>query len=598
MFYFIRKKYIFQVDTKFWGRYNSVMKKIIICAIVLLLGIFLVFKRIVTFVWVNPYTYTGGYSQIAETVRGIDEGLKFAKSFSAKDGLKFSYIFENLYGSGFLNNNSIPNDLDFSVGLDLGEYEYDGINSEEIAQSVVEKMNSFQYLFNYYINSSEDNRFYIDKSQMEILSNNIRSRKKNIRAISDNLANAIRGKEYISRTFKRLGNGSEMELPYVMRANEILIENYDPIMLYSDVVSYNSEMPRYVRSISIIPEFFITVKSKDASQVIEIVPESFMGERMQLTRRFFASSTFVGGASRNYLKNTYLLNDDEKYLHYRMTSFKRHLQEISNIEVLKDRPVKMLKRVMQTADIISPLLDESTMDEISKTVQKNMQNRDIQLLNEYSNICNNLLLIQEHPNLYMRLLKDGKIKIMYDVLLLTVNEMEERKNIQKVGELRDFAEKTLSKILTIEDAQGVVAFKTNVFEQKYKPVNDIVNSAVYSLLADKDKLDKYTVMFNKIYTDAGYHKVSLYWLDSNTIGVLKDDFTKNIKDLKSFAKENKLVGVNYKFVTASQAPKLAVKYAVWARFNPSKLEQENFEKMNRILLEDKKNFNVKLKFAF
>ena len=122
------------------------MKKIIICSIVLLIGLFLVFKRVVTFVWVNPYTYTGSYSQIAKVIRKIDKNLSFANKYSKNEGKGFEYIFENAYGSGFLNNNLIPNDLDYSVGLNLGEYIYDGTNSEEIANSVVDKMNSFQYL--------------------------------------------------------------------------------------------------------------------------------------------------------------------------------------------------------------------------------------------------------------------------------------------------------------------------------------------------------------------------------------------------------------------------------------------------------------------
>ena len=577
------------------------MKKIIICSIVLLIGLFLVFKRVVTFVWVNPYTYTGSYSQIAKVIRKIDKNLSFASKYSKNEGKGFEYIFENAYGSGFLNNNLIPNDLDYSVGLNLGEYIYDGTNSEEIANSVVDKMNSFQYLFNYSVNSAEDKQVYIDKSQIEILGINANYRKRYVSAISNNLANALTGKNYISYTVKKVSATDEMEMPYVMRPYEILVEDYDPIMLYSDLVEYNTESPHYVRSISIIPEFFITVSQKDKSnsaKVIEIVPESFLGERMQLSRRFFASSTFIGIKSKDFLKNLRYLNDDDAYLEARMISFRRHLQEISNIEIMKDRPIKMLKRVMQTADIASPLLDEKVKADISNVILENMQNRDIQLLNEYSNICTTLLLIQGRPNLYLRLLRDGKIKQMHNVLLATVDEMEARGNIKNVGVLKDFADKTLGKILLMEDTRDVIVFKNAVFEEKFKVVNDIINENAFALMQDKNKMDKYILMFNKLYTDAGYHKVALYWLDKNTIGVLKDDFTKDIKDLKKFAETNELADVDYKLVELSQVPKLTVKYGVWARYNPTKFEQENFERMNKLFLADKKNFKIRLRYVF
>ena len=577
------------------------MKKIIICSIILLIGLFWVFKRVVTFVWVNPYTYTGSYSQIAKVIRKIDKNLSFANKYSKNEGKGFEYIFENAYGSGFLNNNLIPNDLDYSVGLNLGEYIYDGTNSEEIANSVVDKMNSFQYLFNYSVNSAEDKQVYIDKSQIEILGINANYRKRYVSAISNNLANALTGKNYISYTVKKVSATDEMEMPYVMRPYEILVEDYDPIMLYSDLVEYNTESPHYVRSISIIPEFFITVSQKDKSnsaKVIEIVPESFLGERMQLSRRFFASSTFTGIKSKDFLKNLRYLNDDDAYLEARMISFRRHLQEISNIEIMKDRPIKMLKRVMQTADIASPLLDEKVKADISNVILENMQNRDIQLLNEYSNICTTLLLIQGRPNLYLRLLRDGKIKQMHEVLLATVDEMEARGNIKNVGVLKDFADKTLGKILLMEDTRDVIVFKKAVFEEKFKAVNDIINENAFALMQDKNKMDKYILMFNKLYADAGYHKVALYWLDKNTIGVLKDDFTKDIKDLKKFAETNGLADVDYKLVELSQVPKLTVKYGVWARYNPTKFEQENFERMNKLFLADKKNFKIKLRYVF
>ena len=168
------------------------------------------------------------------------------------------------------------------------------------------------------------------------------------------------------------------------------------------------------------------------------------------------------------------MNDDDAYLEARMISFRRHLQEISNIEIMKDRPIKMLKRVMQTADIASPLLDEKVKADISNVILENMQNRDIQLLNEYSNICTTLLLIQGRPNLYLRLLRDGKIKQMHNVLLATVDEMEARGNIKNVGVLKDFADKTLGKILLMEDTRDVIVFKKAVFEEKFKAVNDII----------------------------------------------------------------------------------------------------------------------------
>ena len=574
------------------------ISKLYIVLIVVGFIIWFLINKLFVFVWVNPYTSTVGYSEISKTIKGIDKVLDYAKDASNREGKKINYLFENAYGSGFLNNNSIPNDLDFSIGIDLGQFEYNGENAAQIAESIIEKIELFQYSFNFYVN--QDSKFYINKTQYELLAKMSYQHKKNIQAIEQSLAQALSGKDYIRYTVKEFDKDKIINLPYVMRKNEILIEEYDPITMYSDEVFYNKNMQKYMREISIIPEFFVKIKYNGKVETIELVPESYTGERLQLARRFFASSTFTGLKSIKFLKNLSYINNDEEYLNYRLMSYKRHLQEITNIKVMKDRPVKMLKRTMQTADIISPMLDEEVYSDISNTVYENLQNKDIQLLNEYKNICTNIYLIQDYPKLYLRLLNDGKIKEMYDVLSNVLTMLEEQNNIDpnSLKILKTFAQQDLVQIFELRSQNDVYAFKNEVFDKKFKLVDDTINSSVYSMLSDKEKFDKYAELFSKIYTDAGYHRVSLYWLDAKTMGILADDFTKNIKDLKKFAKENDLADVNYKLIILSQVPKASAKYGVWTRYNPTEEQQKNYEKLNKTLLNDKKNFNIKIKPIF
>lgn len=129
-------------------------------------------------------------------------------------------------------------------------------------------------------------------------------------------------------------------------------------------------------------------------------------------------------------------------------------------------------------------------------------------------------------------------------------------------------------------------------------IQDTINKAVYARLQDKDKLNSFVQLFNKIYTDAGFHKVTLYWLDRNTMGVSNDSFTRNIKDLKQFAKSNNLADVNYKLLKPGEIPHVPVKYTVWTRYNPTEIEEANYQKLRQALLDDKKNFKIKRKFIF
>ena len=556
----------------------------------------------VTFLYLNPYTETKGFRDIAVTIKTLDKALDFTQNISKRDGYPFKYIFKNAYGSGFLKNNPIPNDLDFAVGVYLGEYVYDGSNADEIANSIVDKMDSFQYLFNSYINTLNDGSLYIDKTIFQVLNDTASVHRRNAKVISSSIPTVFAGRDYIRYTQKTMDgtpDGEKVELPYILKSNEILIEEYPPINLFSDSILYNSNMPRYMRTISIIPEFFVKIKSNDKNVTVEVVPEAFLGERLQLSLRFFASTVFVGINSAGYLNNLSYIKEDEDYLYYRMFSYRRHLQEISNLKLIKDRPVKMLKRIMQTADIISPVIDKQDYSEIADIVNQNLSDRDIQLLNEYSNICVNIYLIQESPQLFLRLLEEQKIRVMYDTMTKCLDELEMRAEISEgiIDNLRKFQVAQLQKMFLLQNSSEVIAFRDLLLAKNLDNIQRIINKTIFEKLHGKDKLNSYIDLFNKIYTDAGYHKVTLYWLDRNTMGVLNDSFTKNIKDFKQFAAENNLADTEYKLLKPGENPKTAVKYTVWTRYNSSYEEDINYQKLRKALLDDKKNFKLKRKFV-
>ena len=447
----------------------------------------------VTFLYLNPYTETKGFRDIAVTIKTLDKALDFTQNISERDGYPFKYIFKNAYGSGFLKNNPIPNDLDFAVGVYLGEYVYDGSNADEIANSIVDKMDSFQYLFNSYINTLNDGSLYIDKTIFQILNDTASVHRRNVQVVSSSIPTVLAGRDYIRYTQKTMDgtpDGEKVELPYILKSNEILIEEYPPINLFSDSILYNSNMPRYMRTISIIPEFFVKIKSNDKNVTVEVVPEAFLGERLQLSRRFFASTVFVGINSAGYLNNLSYIKEDEDYLYYRMFSYRRHLQEISNLKLIKDRPVKMLKRIMQTADIISPVIDKQDYSEIADIVNQNLSDRDIQLLNEYSNICVNIYLIQESPQLFLRLLEEQKIRVMYDNMTKCLDELEMRAEISEgiIDNLRKFQVAQLQKMFLLQNSSEVIAFRDLLLAKNLDNIQRIINKTIFEKLHDKDKL--------------------------------------------------------------------------------------------------------------
>ena len=128
---------------------------------------------------------------------------------------------------------------------------------------------------------------------------------------------------------------------------------------------------------------------------------------------------------------------------------------------------------------------------------------------------------------------------------------------------------------------------------------ELIEGIAYKkIFEDQKDLLFYLKTFNDIYENAGFHKIDLYWLDKNTLGVKKDSFTSKIpeNELHRMALENRLIDVEYKFVDPSKINLYRVRYSVWVRYNSTDKENENYQKLRKILLDDKKNFNIKRVF--
>ncbi len=582
------------------------MKKIILCItvlfVLLIFGLLIYTKKnTLLYIYLNPYTETKTLPYIAKSIKELDKAFEYAKFSSARSGLNFDYLYFNAYGSGFVKNNSIPNDLDFAVGINLGEYNYDKDSAENIAKEIVEKMNSFETSLYFALSMSANKHIYTSQTPFGIMSVLSKQRMVSEKNISDSLDTALSPENYVKYTKKTLDDSFDnlkVDVPYIMKSHEILMENRRPIIVYSDLVRYNPVMPLYMREISIIPEYYVTIVNNGKKELVEIVPESFLGSRLQLSRRFFASTVFLHNKSLAFLKSTSYINNDEEYLYYRMLSFKRHLQEINNIIVMEDRPVKLFKRLIQTADMVYPAISEELYDEISDFVGENLNNTDIKLINEYINICGNLLNIMEYPSLFFELSHLGKLDTMYKTLEFTVESMEHSGNIdtKTVIKMKEYQEQELSKMFNIKNIKDLKSYREQALD-KYADVNELASKAVFELVKEPEKIEKYIGIFNNIYIDSGFHKVSLYWLDNNTLGVVEDNFTRNIKDFKKFAKENDLIDVNYKLIKETNIPDMKMRYDIFARYNPSDEQNEYYKRFQKRLLDDRKNFKIKRKIV-
>ena len=581
------------------------MKKSFVVLLLIVIGalLFWLSQNTVMFVYLNPYTNTKSFPYIARTIKTLDKAFDYAKSSVKSEGYQFEYLYHDAYGSGFIEGNDIPNDLDYAVGIYLGEYDYDGSNAKEIATALINTLDAFQKALVFNVSTNENSEMFSRISLLDELKLLYVQHDKLINDIAGNIKHISETKNYVQDTYKVLigeNNKSELvKIPYVMKPNEILLENRLLLELYSDNVRYNKKMPKYLRGISIAPEVFVTINYEGKSYFVELVAESFWGARLQLKRRMYASNTFVHNFSTKFLKDLKYIKDDEEYFEYRMFSYKHHIQEIENILSAKIRPMKLFKRIRQSADIIYPLLDEEEYKEISDFVTEKLSDKNVVLMNEFSNILDVWSQVAGNPKLFIMLAEKGQISQMYKCLDEVVNDMEKEGTVTKdnLKIIKDYKDNVLYPMSKISDINKLVSYITEVYNNEAFNFKEKLNNISFVEIQEDKIIDKIVKEFEDVYYNAGYHKITICWLGSGEIGIKIDDFTKTIDNFTKFVAENKLIEANYRLVPEEKINDNITQYDIYVRYNPTPKEEQNFKEMKQKLLDDRKNFKIKKKLV-
>lgn len=583
------------------GGLKKVIKKILLSVIILIIVSCTVSSLITEFVYLSPNVNLGVLPFVNKTIEVIDEGIDYSIKLSSRNS-KIRVLYKNAYGSGFLKGNPIPNDLDYSAGIYLGKYYYDGKNSLEIAQNLEDRMSDLEISFYSYVENLNNSGLYSNYSMLSSVIFLAAQKDKKIESMQ-NCINLVFNSDgdYIYNTVKQIDEKHSFRYPFLLGKDEILLENYTPIQLFTSRLSYSNDPADFLREVTVVLDFFADVVDVRTGKQrnIEIVSESFVGQKFQLSRRFFVPIVFVGESSANYLKRQPFLIDDEEYINARLLNYRRHLQEFSNLRELNERPVKMLKRILQCADLIEPVLDVKLIRDIRKTAIQNLKDKDIKSFNNYHAALGNLMQISQMPALYFSAQREGQITKIIESMRLNLDKISKnnKTSAKDIHSLFEFQAQIERNVLKVSDKLRLKEFSEFLLEGM-DIHNKNVSNIFDSIVSDKTKLNSYIKVFNKVYEDAGFHKIDIYWLDQNTIGVSKDNFTRKFdsRDLEKLVFQNNLPKVHYLLMDSTKAPKMTVRYSVWVRYNPSAAEQNKWQEMRTKLIKDKQKFNIKRKF--
>ena len=579
---------------------------ILILIITILLTIIKYFaENIVLYAYHHPMTNTQALSYLSPEVKHLNKVLEDAKYTIGNDKYKIEYLYKNYYGSGFLKYNPAPNDLDCSVGVYLGEFDYNGNNSNEVALSVLSKISIFYTAFFETLSNNFSDKLYTTVNPLDSMKYGNFDSESNIYSFKYALPKVFEGNEYIYMLKKSPFDMKDvkMNVPFLMNKTEVLIENMAPLSFYSTGVKYNNEMNNYVRELSIIFDFFVDVKDVKTGKVVrvELVPEAFTGARMQISRRLFVPSVFSGIDSVLYLNNFEYLNDEKLYLKNRFVNMQGYLDVVQYNKDNLILPIKLLKRLHQAIDAFLPLLDEAEAKLYYDTVSGYLNDKNIVAINDIQNIFNILHSIANNYIAIKHYKYNGQLAIISscfdkDLHILKKSGLFNKDDLLTLDSReKELIEKMYS-VKSESDIENVRAYMAS-----YALDNYYVLRRLYERIIDIDKL---IVINNKLkdnFLNAGFKRDVIYWLDKDNVGMIKNTSMNGISEneLKKIAVDSGLPNVNYKFIKLTDIDNLKnVHSNVWIRLNPTAEQDKYYEHMKTALLDDRKNYSIKMKFNF
>lgn len=575
-------------------------KRLIFLSIVLfILCCILVHDNVLKVVYVSPQTNIEALGYAKKSIKPIDNALDRVMNLCRHQYKDMNYLYKNYYGSGFIKNNPIPNDLDVAVGVDLGEFEYDGENTYKTSRAIVDKISTY-HLYSHIVFLKSKNLFLMDKPAILKLNELERKKVSSMENIADGIEKAFNNDIQIVHSTKDY-KGQNVNYTLVFKPNEIFVDDITPVFTYTSGISYNKTMSDFPRELTVVPDFYAKIKNTKTGEIksVDLVEESFLGERFQISRRFFVPLIFTGNQSLKYLKSLDFLTNDEKYLDTRMFNYFRYVTEVQMYLDASVDPVKLLKRLHQCTDIISPALTQEQRDKIYSDIDETLSKPDIQTTTDYLTIYKNIKFMTQNKFIMTKAEEFGYFKqwiVASNACLELLSKNSEYKD--EVNDLLKIHNEILAQFRDMNSEIKLAELN------KYLDNEDLNVYVACAKIINKniDNTDKFMADFkilNDVFKKSGYHSMDLYWINKDTVYIARNEFTKTLtqKDILPLIKENSLPQGNYKLLNETKLLGNK-KETVYVRYKSTEVENKYLKELEDKLLQDKKNFKIKRKYLF
>lgn len=545
--------------------------------------------------YIDPNNDNTTYPYIAKVSKDINNILFRASELTNDNifGIKTKVIYTNVYGSGILKNNKTSSDMDYGAGIYLGNYKYNGQNSKQIANTILRTIHS--YHFNLLDEVDKSDKFFKKTKEYTILGFK-KDNKEIVNILAAGVENAAAGTTYSVKVENRI---------FKILPDELLLSDYNYIKLYTDEILYYPNYRKMIRELTVKTSYFadITDEKSGITRQVEIIEETFNGKRFQSAYNQFVPHVFTDISSWDYVKNI-VPEDNEKYLNMRLGDYLRHYNDIHFLNGIGGiSPLKIVKRLLQYADILAPIIPKDKIKEIQANIYDVLSDKTVALINDYYVGITAISDILTSKDLNDRLIETGKFEVLLEQTNTMLKELEKDENITSAE---------LQPLIKYQNTINKLKYNRNQLVEYVKANSEAQEIYLDKLMSAHIKNKEYFIDCNQYLADllrkGGIRIIKLYQDPDNPkiVYVIKDENSKDIK-LTEFSK----IGLENAYYTYLYDNNTTFKFIEekdfkgdilnidpnWVRYKTTPQEDKEWEKIKDKLIKDKRNYRMKIRFG-
>ncbi|MEW6279955.1 MAG: hypothetical protein AB1758_15100, partial [Candidatus Eremiobacterota bacterium] len=340
----------------------------------------------------SPYVSEDAFLFVEPPVELLRQRLRMVQRVAQGRGVHLHYVYQGLYGSGFLPLNPVGNDLDAAVGVHLGRVRLLPGAEAAATRQVLWRVEQFLQVVEQVFSRQEGPEMAVLRFRL-LKDGRFKDRHKLVERMRASLADVARGRPHAVLVDSLYG----LRVPTVLAPSESYLYETTRIELLSNQVRSTDWMTPGIRGFQVMFHFYcdLEVEGRGLVEDFPFHPTFVPSGRVLRLEEDPLTSVPADAESASFFTRV-ALDDPDAVAERRLWLATDLLSEVDR-NLAAGNPLKALKRLYQAANALGPVLPPDYFTRLHASVGRALGDPDLQLCNEIGTLAEMARKTMERP---------------------------------------------------------------------------------------------------------------------------------------------------------------------------------------------------------